>query len=321
MAARTAAAAAADAKRWARDAAKSTAVRAVVDNLVANRKCVPDKDNAPLTMALFQQALDKCGGNHQGLLLDVPQLMDAVRAAAGIVTRVIFVGAGMGHAEHALAALMKRIAAADPVRYSGLQDFEVILTDGVVGPEAPPVAAWWHEVKPISAEEAVRRHGNTETVVMWIKPPPENPARPAPTNLVDAMQAVGIPAFFAFMEQPTAGFDPEELKAAVKAHRDAEDGKPIAVQHIVAVTSYVIDDDGQPKSDMDRTTWQELNSRFVRFKMLPGHVQLIPRWQSSKTMAWIGFAPRPLANTETPLPKLKGKALAAMVARYATLVK
>lgn len=318
-----------ESKQWARDAVKSRKARAVVDNLAANASCVPDKDNVPLSTALFQTTLNKCGGNHQGLLLDVPKLLDGVQAAAGLVSQVIFVGCGLGHAERALAELMRRTAAADPVRFSGLQGFRAIYSS--IGSDectsAPPASAWWDDVLAMDADKTIRTFGHTETVVFWILPPSENPAAVKPIDLAAVMASRGVPNFWAFMETPTSTFEPEELKAAVKSFRDNEDGKPIPITAVAAVTSFVIDDDSQPKSSMDRHLWRNLNSLYLRSHMLPEYVHSVPRWQSAKRMRWIGFVLRPLPTqppppfTEAPLPKLEGANLSSMVARYATLLK
>ena len=309
-------------RRWSKRAAKSAAARRVVANLV-DSALVPDKDNVVMTMALFQKTLSACDGNHDGLLPHVVQLMEAMLAGAGVVRTVLFVGCGLGHAEYALAELMKQVARADPAKFAPLLHLDAVYTDGALGPEAPPPSAWAGTVQRMTAEEAIARYGHDECVIIAVKPDPNCPTPMPPTGMADAASKKGVPMILTFMEVPTSGFERDELKAAVKAYRSDVDGKPMPVSHVVPVTSCILSDDGQPKCDMTRHDWQRLNSVYVRTKVFPSQVQMMPAWQTEKEMAWISFELRltdGLSSTaEAPLPKLSGAGLVAMVGRYARL--
>lgn len=310
-------------RQWAKRAAKSVAARQVVNNLIES-SLKPDKDNVVMSMALFQTTLNKCDPNHDGLLTHVVQLMEAMLLGAGVVRTLLFVGCGLGHAEFALAELMKRVARADPIRFAPLLHFEAVYTDGGLGPEAPPDSQWSDSVLRMTAEEAITAHGHDETVVIAVMPDPNGPTAPKPTEMADTAAKRGVPMILTFIEVPTVGFDRDELKAAVSAYRSDLDGKPIAISHVVPVTSCILSDDGHPKCFMTREDWRRLNSVYVRTKVFPRHSQVVPQCQTMKDMAWLAFVLRPPASdasamTEAPLPVLTGAAMTAMVGRYARL--
>lgn len=298
---------------WQRRAEKGAAARRVVDALVADASIVPDKDNVVLTMALFQNAIGRHGW-YEGLLQNVVSLLQIMSDAAGVVSKLIFVAAGIGHAEHALAELMKRVAKADPVRFAALQHFDVVCTDPGIGASAPPDFAIPDCVGRMTAEETVAAHGHDQAVVICINPDPVNNL-----NIAQAAAKVGVPLVLVFAEQPTAGFDPDELESVLAAHRNDDDGKLLSENHRRVIASLVLQHDNQPKSNMTKEDWRHLNSLYGLAAIVPPGLVYKPGAAPCK--AWHAFVIRPLNASAAALPPLSGRMLKAAVAAYADLLR
>ena len=312
-------------KQWTKKSSLSKASVRVVDDLITNPACIPTKANVVMTMALFQRTL---GPEHGGLLQDVVGLLHVIAEHAGVVRRLLFVGSGLGHGEHALAELLKRVAKTDPVKFAGLQHMTAVYTDGGIGDDAPPVSVWSDSVLKMMASDAIREYGDDQSVVLVI-----NPNASHDLGLADSASRAGVPLVLSFMERPSNGLNAVELDAAVQAYRGPDDGKPLRPAESLAVMSLIASDDGQPLSNMTRGDWHCLNRTYELCTVLPACDQFMPVVQCAKPMAWHAFSYRGLPmlsgglEKSTPrrpgemLLKRTGKHLESLVIRYAHVVK
>lgn len=276
----------------------------------------PDRSNVVLTMATYQHTLNTLAADYAGLLENAVQLLENVLQACGTCTTMLFVGSGLGHAEFALAELLKRIAKSNP-KYATVAGFRAVITDGGIGLSAPEALPRF--VLKKTAKEAVEEYGGEYTAVVCIAPDPESQME-APWGIGEAAAAAGCPFVGVWMETPTSTFNQEELEAAVKKCA-------LNCNEALAVQSYVIDDDNNPRSHMTRHDWKDLNDRYVRFHVGQEHPHVVPQWKSHRHMAWLSFtlrSPRVMAAHDAhpvPLPPLEGDRLNHLVQRYTLLVK
>lgn len=303
---------------WTADAAKGAMVLDLVRTL-PGRPC-----SVLLSMCTFQHALNKCSSDHTGILENTADLLDKIVGALGVCETVLFVGAGLGHVEYALSELMKLVVAAKPEKYRGVANFRTVITDGGLGANAPPAGVLPRFVLPLTATDAIEKFGGVGTAVLCIKPDPESPRAEA-TRLAEAAAATGCPFVGVWMETPTAGLD-DVSKLQAETAVVKFNGKGLSALEQQAVESYVIDDDGFPKSDLTRHDWEALNRHFILYYITEEHTHDVPRMQSSKTMAWLCWVLRPpkscpaLAVEPARLPVLDGDRLRAMVTRYAAML-
>lgn len=270
-----------------------------------------------LVYAGLQTALDKVSTEHQGLLRTAVGLLDASLAACGVCKTLLFVGSGYGHVEYALHTVFKAIIAANPRKYPYV-DMKAVITDGVVGPFAPPKDELPPWVRVMSAEEAIRANGGPETLVVQIK---ADSGGGAPTGAAKAAANAGCAGFLWWGEVPTEGIDETALNTAVESASVA--GEQLTQEEQLRVKLWVLQEDGRPRSDGHPADWSALNSLYTRFYKGPEHAVGFGGW---KMAAWICFVlkekPLPFEKPvrTVPLPRLEGERLKRLVERYATLL-